>query len=110
MNTLYQDSLIRITDEEIVFNSYYFPRATAKHLPWNQIEFVRVRPGGCWRLWGTGDFRTWFPLDNGRPGRDRTFVIHLLNKFVRFGFTAENSQSVLEILRQRNLLRELATA
>ena len=106
MNTLYQDRLIRITDEEIVFNSYYFPTAAPKHLPWNLIESVSVRPGGSWRIWGTGDLRTWFPQDSGRPGRDHVFIIHLRNKYVRIGFTAENSQPVLEIFKQRNLIEE----
>jgi hypothetical protein len=110
MNTLYQDSLIQVTDEEIIFHRYYFPFATDRHLAWKEIECVRTRPGGSWRLWGTGDFRTWFPQDNGRPKRDLTFIIHLRDRFCRIGFTVENSRKVLDILIERGLIREPAPA
>ena len=110
MNAIYQDGLVRITGDEIIFHRYYFPFATDKHLPWDQIENVRTRPGGSWRLWGTGDFRTWFPQDNGRPGRDLTFIINLRNSIRRIGFTVENSRQVSEILKQRGLLHEPASA
>lgn len=112
MATLYQDGLVELTDEEIVFHRYYFPFGTDRHLPWNQIESIQVRQpsvfGGSWRLWGTGDFRTWYPMDNQRPSRDWIFVARLRNRFRRIGFTVEDSKKVMNILSERGLLQPTA--
>jgi len=109
MSTTYKDQLIEITDQEVIFHRYYFPFGGDKHLPLNRIASVRVRMGGGWRLWGTGDLRTWYPQDYERPRRDRVFIISLRDSFRRIGFTAEDSQKVMAIFRQRGLLQE-ATA
>jgi len=110
MNTLYKDSLVEVTDQEIVFHRYYFPFGNAKHVPLSQIESIQARPpslvGGSWRIWGTGDFQAWFPLDGKRPRRDRIFVASLRNTSQRIGFTVEDSQKVAGILEERGLLRE----
>ena len=109
MATLYKDALVEITDQEIVFHRYYFPCAGDKHVPLSQIESVQVRPpsvwGGSWRIWGSGDLRTWFPLDGARPSRDRIFVTYLRGCFRRIGFTVEHSDAVTEVLKQRGLLQ-----
>ncbi len=106
MNNIYQDNLVEINDQRIIFHRYYFPTGSDKRLPWDRIASIRVRPGGCWRLWGTGDLRTWFPQDYGRPGRDRVFIISLCDSFWRIGFTVEDSQKVANILKERGLLQE----
>jgi hypothetical protein len=110
VTTIYKDSLIEVTDEEIVFHRYYFPLGGDRHVPLSQIESVQVRQpsflGGSWRLWGTGDFRTWFPQDNKRPSRDRIFVASLRNSYRRIGFTVEDSQMVTTIFKERGLLQE----
>jgi hypothetical protein len=62
--------------------------------------------GGSWRIWGTGDFQTWFPLDGKRPRRDRIFVASLRDTSQRIGFTVEDSQKVAGILEERGLLRK----
>jgi hypothetical protein len=114
MTTLYQDTLIEVTDQEVVFHRYYFPFGSAKYVPWNQIESVQVRPpsffGGSWRLWGSGDFHTWFPQDFARPSRDRIFIASLRGSFVRIGFTVEDSQKVASILKERGLLHDALSA
>jgi hypothetical protein len=111
MSTIYKDRLIELTDEEIVFHRYYFPFGGDKHISLNLIERIEVREptlwGGSWRLWGSNDFRTWFPLDNKRPSRDRLFVIFLRDKYWRIGFTVEYSQKVTDILSERGLLQEV---
>jgi hypothetical protein len=108
MSSLYKDKLIEVTDQEIVFHRYYFPFGRDKHVPLGQIESVEVRQpsifGGRWRIWGTGDFRTWFPLDGSRPSRDRIFVASLRDSSRRIGFTAENSQKLAGVLKERGLL------
>jgi hypothetical protein len=114
MNTLYKDGLVEITDQEVVFHRYYFPFGGDKHVPLNQIERVEVRQpsalGGSWRIWGTGNFRTWFPLDGARPSRDAIFIAFLRGCFVRIGFTVERSKEITQVLRERGLLHEAAPA
>lgn len=108
MSILYQDNLLEITDEEIVFHRYYFPLGSDKRVSWTEIESVRVKEpsffGGSWRLWGTGDLRTWYPQDNKRPSRDRLFTAYLRNSVRRIGFTVEDSEKVTAILEERGLL------
>jgi hypothetical protein len=110
MNTLYKDGLVEITDQEIVFLRYYCPFASDKHVPWEQIERVEIKQpgfwGGSWRIWGSGDFHTWFPLDGARPNRDRIFIMFLRNRYWRIGFTVEHFKEVTDILNEHGLLRE----
>jgi hypothetical protein len=113
MNILYKDGLIEITDQELVFRRYYFPFGGRKHIPLSQIESVRAKQPsisfGSWRIWGGGP-RTWFPLDWSRPRRDTIFTAILRGRFLRIGFTVEDSRSVKSILRERGLLRETSSA
>jgi len=113
MNTPYKDSLVELSDQEIVFHHYYFPLASDKRVPLTEIESVETRPpsilNGSWRIWGTGDFQTWFPFDGRRPRRDRIFIAHLRDRSGRIGFTVEDSQAMQGILKERGLLRETAT-
>jgi hypothetical protein len=110
MSTLYKDKLIELTEQEIVFHRYYFPFGGDKHVLLSHIASVKVKPasvfGGSWRIWGTDDFRTWFPLDGRRPGRDRVFVASLRDSSRRIGFTVENSQQLTDVLKERGLLQE----
>jgi hypothetical protein len=108
MSTLYKDGLIEISDQEVIFHRYYFPFGGDKHVPLSQIESVEVRQpsflGGSWRIWGSGDFRTWFPLDGSRPSRDAIFVAFLRGCFVRIGFTVEDSKKAIKVFEERGLL------
>jgi hypothetical protein len=128
MSTIYQDPLIEITDQDIVFHHYYFPFGQDRRVPFADIASigaesdetrpciaqVAIRPpsffGGSWRIWGTGNFRTWFPCDFGRPFRDRIFIASLRNSVRRIGFTVEDSQKVTSILRAKGLLQETPSA
>lgn len=119
MITLYKDNLIEITDQEIVFFRYYFPFCNKRRVPLRHIKSVEVRKpsllGGSLRLWGTGDLRTYFPLDWNRSGRDRIFIT-LLNKSSswwnsrRIGFTVDDSQKVIDVLGDIGLLSEAPRA
>lgn len=114
MSAIYKDSLIEITDQEVVFQRYYFPIGGAKHVPLRLIERVQARPasfwGGSWRIWGSGDLRTWFPCDGARPIRDVIFVAYLHSRFRRIGFTVEDSKKVTEVLKARGLLQDPPSA
>jgi hypothetical protein len=104
---LYSDSLIEISDETIVFRHYYFPIG-ARRLKLSDIERVIVCTptfaNGKYRLQGSGDWRTWFPMDRQRPKRQKIFILVLRNKWRRIGFTAEDEAAVEHILRARQLL------
>jgi serine/threonine protein kinase len=109
-STLYKDGLIDITDQEVIFHRYYFPFGGDKRVPLNHIERIEARPpsffGGSWRIWGSGDFQTWFPLDGARPSRDTIFIAFLHGRFRRIGFTVEDSKKVTEVLKERGLLHD----
>ena len=111
MSTTYQDALIEINDQEIIFHRYYFPTGTDKRVALSDIESIEVRQpstfGGSHRIWGTGDLRTWYPYDRQRPKRDRIFRANLRDKKRRIGFTAERSDEVIQIFKGLGLLREL---
>lgn len=113
-DTLYKDSLVELTREKIVFFRYFFPFGTAKHLPLSQIEVIRSQPpsvfGGSCRIWGTGNFVTWFPRDGARPRRDRIFFVILRSRIRKIGFTVEDSQKMTEELKTLGLLEEDAQA
>lgn len=106
---IYKDRLIEITGDIITFYNYYFP-AGAKTVPFSQVKSIEEKPptliNGKWRLHGTGDFRTWFPADYNRPARDTIYIMKLRGKWVRIGFTAEDSKAVSELLRSKGLLRK----
>ena len=108
MKILYRDSLIEITEQEIIFRRYYFPFGGEKHVPLSQIENVQIQPPsvsfGSWRIWGGGPL-TWFPLDWHRPSRDAIFLAYLRSRSVRIGFTVERSKEAAEVLRERRLLQ-----
>ena len=87
MDTLYQDSLI---------------------IPFSDIEEIQVKEpslkNGKWRIHGTGNFKTWFPLDSNRPKRNKIFFIKYKNKWMRTGFTVEDSSKVENILKVKSLI------
>ncbi|MDE3059113.1 MAG: hypothetical protein KGJ59_14270 [Bacteroidota bacterium] len=106
---LYKDSLIEISADSILLKRYYFPFFTSKPIRFEQIQTITAEEptllNGKWRLQGTTDFRTWFPLDLARPKRDKIFFISLKGKTIRIGFTVEDSDTVLRILSLKGLVR-----
>ncbi|MFA6187092.1 MAG: DUF1648 domain-containing protein [Phycisphaerae bacterium] len=107
----YKDSLIEISQDNIIFKDYYFPMGS-KSVTLSQVEYVEAKKptlcNGKWRLHGTGDllFRIWFPADYNRPSRDTIFVMKIKNKWTKIGFTAENSYVVSELFKNKGLLRQ----
>jgi hypothetical protein len=103
----YKDSLIEIRDDTIVFKNYYFPTGS-KSVRLSQVEYVEEKPptlrNGKWRLHGTGDFKTWFPADYDRPNRDKIFVMKVKGKWIRIGFTVENSYAISGLFKANGLL------
>ncbi len=112
-NNIYEDRLIEISTDSILIKNYYFPLVGSKRVPFDKIEFITAEKpsllNGQFRIWGTRNFVTWYPLDCARPSRDKIFIINLLGKTIRIGFTVNNSETVLRILEQKGLIQH-ATA
>jgi hypothetical protein len=105
---LYQDHLVSISGNSITFHHYSFPLFMSDRLVYFRdiirIDVKKTTLGaGKWRIAGSGDFMTWFPLDGGRPSRDRTFYATLKGKWWTIGFTVEDSSLVISILKERGI-------
>jgi hypothetical protein len=101
---LYSDQLVEITDESILLRGYYFPFGS-RRIRFSEILGISVNEPTIWngkyRIYGSGDLRTWFPPDVKRPVRDKIFVISLKNRWRRIGFTVEDSAAVEAIMQKR---------
>lgn len=107
---IYSDKLVKITNNYILFKNYYFPFGPKK-VKFSEIKYIAEKKptllNGKWRIYGTGDLRTWFPCDWKRPCRDRIFILSFINKKRRIGFTVEDSETVLKILSEKGLLTNI---
>ena len=106
---LYQDNLVEIKDDLIILKNYYFPSMSPKNILFTNVEKIEVKEPtllrGKWRIQGTGDFRTWYPMDSYRPKRDKIFLITFKNKWMRSAFTVEDSRKVEDIFRAKGLIK-----
>jgi hypothetical protein len=106
---IYQDNLISITEDKIVFEHYYFPTGKRKAVQLADIEWIKVKKStirnGKWRIHGTGNFKTWYPRDNKRPKRDKIFFAKLKGRWVDIGFTVEDADQVERVFKEKNLIR-----
>jgi hypothetical protein len=106
---MYSDKLITITNDDIIFQNYYFPIKKPKVVKINNIKIISVEKptlrNGKWRLHGTGNFKIWFPADYSRPKRDRIFFADLTNQWIKIGFTVENGDIVEKIFRSMGLIK-----
>ena len=104
---LYRDQLVCITGSAITFVHYSFPLLAKKEVPLAGIDFIEARvpsvANGKWRIWGSGNLTTWFPLDASRPRRDRIFVATIRGRRTKIGFTVEDSARVIALLRSRGI-------
>jgi hypothetical protein len=105
---IYRDSLVSITGDSITFFRYSFPLLSDREVLFQDIDFIEIKKptilAGKWRLWGSGNFSTWFPLDGNRPSRDRIFHATLKTGGMNIGFTVEHSDQVILILKKKGLI------
>ena len=105
---IYQDNLVSISEDEIVFEHYYFPSGKSKIVRLSDIKSIEVKPStllnGKWRIHGTGNFKIWFPRDTQRPKRDKIFFAKLRSQRIEIGFTVEDSARIEGIFHELNLL------
>jgi hypothetical protein len=105
---LYQDGLVTILHDAIVLKRHTFFNFGTRRIPFAETRTIVTEvPSlrtGKWRIQGTGDLNTWYPLDWKRPSRDTSFIITLKARQMRVGFTVEDSQQVMTILSDKGLL------
>jgi hypothetical protein len=103
---LYQDLLVSISGDSITFHHYSFPFFSSdRQVFFRDILRIDVKKpdilSGKWRIGGSGNLRTWFPLDWSRPSRDRIFHAILKTGGLNIGFTVEDSSRVISILKEK---------
>jgi hypothetical protein len=102
---IYTDRLVEVLAEGFKLKNYYFPFCAAKFIPFSNIRVLaRKTPtlaNGQWRLWGSGDLHTWFPLDWFRPRRDAIFFLTLSSQSLEIGFTVEDTEKFIGVLKSR---------
>lgn len=106
---LYRDRLVSISADAITFHRYSFPFFSSdRRVVFADIHRIDAKKPdiltGKWRIAGSGNFRTWFPLDWGRPSRDRIFHALLKTGGMNIGFTVEDSSRVIALLKENGLL------
>ncbi len=103
----YSDSLVTITENAIIFKNYSL-LSKPRRINFTDIDHIDVwEPSvatGKWRIWGSGNFATWYPLDGNRPSRNKIFHVYLKIRGMDVGFTVENSGEVTAILRSKGLI------
>lgn len=103
-DTLYDDGLVQLDDNGITLRRYYFPLATSKHIRYQDIRGVEARPmnwlTGKGRLWGTGTFRYWLPLDTKRPSKNTLVVLDVGGK-LKPAFSPDDADQVVSLIQQR---------
>ncbi|MBW0000039.1 MAG: hypothetical protein JO015_13125 [Verrucomicrobia bacterium] len=93
---LYEDDLVVVTPDSLLLKRYYFPTLQPKLVSLAEIHRIEILRSNLWtgrfRLWGSGDLRTFYPLDLGRPKRDRIFRLTQRGKWIRIAFTVVDAE------------------
>lgn len=101
---LYDDGLVKLDDGGITLRRYYFPIATSKHIPYTRVRRVESRPQhtltGKGRIWGSGDFTHWAPLDPHRVRKETAVILHLDGR-VMPSFSPEDPETVVRLIEER---------
>jgi len=105
-NTIYSDSLVKVYENGIRLQNYYFPFGS-KFVEFSDILGLDKKSAtllnGKWRIWGTSDFMSWFPLDWNRPRRDWILFLRLASQRMRIGFTVEDTERFIEIMKSKGV-------
>jgi hypothetical protein len=106
MISVYDDGLVACAGDELIVRRYYFPFATAKHIPLSAIRGVRRMPlrlaSGSWRIWGSGDLVHYFNLDAARP-RKRVGLIVDLGRRIKPVVTPNDPQGLIDEFRAHGI-------
>ncbi len=106
-NPIYSDKLVDVCDGGLRIKKYYFPSGQAKFVKYSEVFAIERKPStlkhGKWRCWGTGDFKTWFSLDWGRPQRESLFFIRFATQRMSIGFSVENTKAFTEAMESKGM-------
>ncbi|WP_292466182.1 hypothetical protein [Methanolobus sp.] len=104
---IYSDKLLDVDDKGIRIKNYYFPLGQAKFVKFQDIFKMEKRQPtlttGKWRIWGSSNLITWFPLDWSRPKREFIFFIQMATQSTRIGFTVEDSKAFIEAIDSKGI-------
>ena len=104
---VYSDNLVTISENAITFQNYSL-FMKPRQVQFTDIDHIDVlEPAiftGKYRMWGSGNFTMWFPLDSGRSSRDKIFHAYLKTRGMNIGFTVEDSTRVIPVLRAKGLI------
>jgi hypothetical protein len=100
----YDDGLVQLDADGLTIRRYYFPLGTSKHILYSQIKGVQQRNMGTWtgkgRLWGSGDFRHWAPLDLRRPWKEKALILDLGTR-VKPVISPDDPDRVLALIQEQ---------
>lgn len=99
--TAYEDHTVRVDESGVTIAKYTFPLARPKHVAHDDIVTVSVLPTtrwSRWRLWGSSNFRNWFPLDNSRTKASHLVELDVGGR-IRPSFTPRDPEAVAELIR-----------
>ena len=106
---LYSDKLVDLFSDRLVLKSYYFPLGNSKQIQLTDISSIEILlpsiTTGKYRIWGSGNLSTWFPLDSGRGRRDKIFHISLSSQKIKVSFTVEHSAEFELLLRNIQVIK-----
>ncbi len=101
---LYKDSTVILDAAGLTIRWYYFPLGTSKRILYSQIRGVHehtIGPfTGMGRLWGSGDFSHWAPLDIHRLKKEKSFIFDLGTK-IKPVITPDDPTRFLALLQER---------
>lgn len=99
--TLYDDGRIVCDDEGLTIRWYYL--WGSKRFPYGAIRSARPFTLGLlqgkWRLWGSGNLRTWYHLDLSRPRKERGIELDT-GRWARPCLTPDDVDAVVAILEE----------
>ena len=103
MQNLYKDSQIEVNETEVIINNYYFPSGKSKHIQWQEIKSITVKPltffSGAFKLWGMGIKPYWFNYDH-RTKKKHMLVIDT-GHFIKSAITPDRFDLAKEVLLQK---------
>src|SRR5580700_5617387 len=106
---VYEDSLVKVTPQKIELKNYYFPFLNSKRLAMNEVDRVTVQEpslwNGQWRIWGTGNFAAWYPLDLYRPSRKRIYTLFQRGRSIKVCFTVEEPDRFEDSIASLRIVR-----
>lgn len=108
MAALYQDNSIKITDDEIIIDKYYFPLMQPKIIRWKEIIGFKAKAltpsNGRYRLWGMGFHGYWFNWD-WRINKQFMIVINT-GQFTQTAITPDDFDTVRKIFESKLVIQK----